>query len=349
MRVGVIGGGTIGRLRAESLKGAGNHELVAVLDVSDAAASPVAAGTGALATGDRGAFFETNPEIVFISTPPHTHRDFAEAAFAAGAHVFCEKPLAHSVDDARAMVVAATAAERRLGVGFNMRYYPFAKAIREALEQDRIGPITHVRAFGGHDGLHHFNADWQYKMPHSGGGAMMDIGIHITDLVRHFLGDITEVSGVMTESVWNLPGSEDNAMALFRNPDGIPASYQATWHEWRGYRNWIEVYGERGMARGSYAPMQSLILTRTADGKTMTRKNYYPEIMLREKLKSWTSTARLTFEDELRDFVRTIETGADSPVADGHDGLRAIEVAEAVRRSSETGETVRLEPLGRMS
>ena len=61
----------------------------------------------------------------------------------------------------------------------------------------------------------------------------MDVGIHMTDIARYLLGDITEVYGVTSEAVWQVPGSEDNALAIFKNPQGIPAFYQATWSEWR--------------------------------------------------------------------------------------------------------------------
>ena len=349
MRIAVIGTGKIGRLRIASVTQAADHELVAVMDVSREAAAAAAAGTAATVVADIDALLALAPDIVVISTPPHTHRDLAEACFAAGAHVLCEKPLAHTVEDGRAIVAAAEAAGRRLATGFNMRYYPFAKAVREAVERGQIGRITHVRVFGGHDGLHNFSADWQYRMPLSGGGAMMDVGIHASDLARHFLGDITQVFGVMSERVWNLPGSEDDAIAVFRNPDGIAASYHATWQEWKGYATSIEVYGDQGMASGSYAPMRSMVITRSPDGKLRKARRFYPEIMVREKLKSWTSTALLSFEDELRDFTAAIEGRDGGAHADGHDGLRALELVRAVRQSSDTGQAVHLDPLGRMA
>ncbi|NND22884.1 MAG: Gfo/Idh/MocA family oxidoreductase [Silicimonas sp.] len=349
MRIGVVGAGKVGKLRAESVKSISELELVGVLEQAPELADAAVTGTGALATSDMDAFLGKNPEIVIISTPPHTHRELAEKAFSAGAHVLCEKPLAHSVEDGRAMVDAANKADRRLATGFNFRYYPFVKVVREAVDRGQIGKITHVRAFGGHNGLHNFSAEWQYKMPHSGGGAMMDIGIHITDLARYFLNDIVQVSGVMSETVWNVDGSEDNAMAVFRNPEGVPASYHATWYEWKGYRTWIEVYGDKGMARGAYAPMQSLIITRDETGRTRKKRRFFPEVRVREKLKSWQATALLSFEEELRDFVAKIRHGYDAPLADGHDGLRALEVSEAVRESTRSGQTVHLEPLGRMA
>jgi len=166
-------------------------------------------------------------------------------------------------------------------VGFNLRYCPFVKFVRQAVDRGDIGEIDHIRIFGGHNGMHNFNAEWQYKMPESGGGAMMDIGIHMTDVARYFLGDITSVYGVMSENIWKVEGSEDNAMAVFKNPAGIAATYHVTWAEWKGYRSHVEVYGTKGMARGSYAPMQNLLITvELPDGPTKKVRKFYPEIQV---------------------------------------------------------------------
>jgi predicted dehydrogenase len=178
---------------------------------------------------------------------------------------------------------------------------------------------------------------------------MMDIGVHMTDLSRYLLGEITEVFGVMSESIWQLPGSEDNAIAIFRNPAGVYASYHATWTEWKGYQFYIEAYGDRGMVRGAYAPMQNLLITQTAPGAPrITRRRRYPGIMLREKIMSWHSTARLSFAGELKDFVAMIAGAPSGPLADGFAGLRSVEVAAAVRESSATRSVIHLPELGTM-
>jgi predicted dehydrogenase len=153
----------------------------------------------------------------------------------------------------------------------------------------------------------------------------------------------------MSEAVWQVPGSEDNAVAIFRSPDGLPATYHATWSEWRGYRTYLEVYGTQGMVRGAYAPMQNLLITQIgASGPRQRTRRFYPEIMVREKLKSWQSTLLISFKAELRDFKRMIGGDHAVPLADGYAGLRALEVAAAVRESSRTNEVVRLPVLGRM-
>ncbi|MBI1250636.1 MAG: hypothetical protein GC189_04105 [Alphaproteobacteria bacterium] len=347
MRIGVIGAGKIGAMRIAAVKANPNTELAAVFDVNRDAAARLAGGA---ATPDSlAAFFDAPMDAVIISTPPHLHEEAAVTAFARGLHVLCEKPLSNSVDGARRIVDAALQHQRKLAVGFNFRFYPCMKFVRKAVDAGRIGTLDHVRILGGHDGLHNFGADWQYKMPESGGGAMMDVGIHTSDLARYFLGEVTRVSGVMSENVFKLPGSEDNAMAIYVNPEGKAALYQATWTEWKGYGTAIEVYGDRGMVRGAYAPMFNLLIEKDSPtGPARRTVKRYPEIMVREKLRSWTSTAQATFDEELVDFLAMVGGDAKVTLADGYAGLRSIELAAAVRESTATGKTVDLPALGRM-
>ncbi len=349
MRIGVIGAGTIGRVRIDTIRANPATELVAVYDISLQTAQSVCQGTQAKPCSDLMNFLDTDMDAVIVATPPHLHEEACVGAFSRGRHVLCEKPLSNTVEAGQRIVHAAIQAGRILAVGFNLRYYPHIKFVRNALNEGLVGKIDHVRVFGGHNGLHNFRADWQYKAPESGGGAMMDIGIHMTDLARYALGDITTVFGVMSESVWEVRGSEDNAIATFVSPTGIPASYHATWYEWQGYRTFLEVYGSKGMVRGAYAPMQNLLITgENSSGKRRVVKRYYPEIMIREKLRTWKSTLRLSFVEELRDFIAMTQGNYNVPLADGHDGLRSLEVAAAVRQSTSTRQAVHLPPLARM-
>jgi predicted dehydrogenase len=240
------------------------------------------------------------------------------------------------------MVAEAGAKGVTLAVGFNHRYYPSIAFLKDAVDAGQIGTIDHLRVFGAHDGLHNFRADWQYRAPASGGGAMMDVGIHMTDLARYLVGEITEVYGCATEDVLSVSGSEDNAVAVFRSHKGIPITYQASWTEWRGYKFYVDVYGDRGMVRGYYAPMFNLLVTQPEPGGPRKKvRRFYPEIMVREKLRSWESTALKSFEDEWQDFLRMIR-GEPGNNADGMAGLRAVEIAHAVYQSSRSREAVHL-------
>ena len=349
MRIGVVGAGVIGQLRAQTVREHPSTELAAVMDLSKEAAERATRGTSAPAVTELERFQDVPMDAVMVSSPPHVHEDACMGAFARGQHVLCEKPLSNTVEGCQRIVDAAFEADRVLAVGFNLRYYPAIKFVKDTIESGVIGELDHLRVFGGHEGLPKFRIDWQYKAPESGGGAMMDVGIHMTDVARYMLGEITEVYGMMSESVWNVPGSEDNAMAVFRNPAGISASYHATWSEWKGYQFYVEAYGRLGMVRGFYAPMRNVLITQDRpEGPRKTKRLLYPGVQLREKLKTWQSTALLSFEGELADFLAMTEGRFDVPLADGFAGLRSVEVANAVRRSSETKEAVHLPAIGRM-
>ena len=345
MRFAVLGAGVIGTLRARSVHANPECTLVAVCDADAASAEGVARATGAASFTDfRKLLAELDVDAVIVSTPVQLHEEMCLAAFAAGRHVLCEKPLSNSVESCRRIYEAALAAHRTLATGFNHRYYPAVKFLKQCIDEGRIGELDHVRVFGGHEGLANFRADWMFKGHISGGGAMMDVGIHTTDLARYIAGEITDVFGVATGRIWKVEGSEDNAMAVFRTERGIPVRYHATWTEWKGYNFHVEAYGDRGMVRASYAPMFNLLVTQERAGAPRKRHyRFYPEIMVREKLRSWQSTTRRSFDEELADFLRMVD-GQQVPAADGWSGVRAVEVAQAVYRSTAECQAVRLEP-----
>jgi len=336
MRFGLVGAGGIGKVRAQALMHAEGCRLSAVTDMDEERAQALATATGARAFPSLDAFLASDElDAIIISTPPQFHEDIAIAAMAAGKHVLCEKPLANSVEGARRMVEAARRYGRILTTGFNHRYFEAVQFVKETLDSGAIGELDHIRAFAGHTGLSEFSAPWMYDKKVIGGGALLDNGVHIIDLTRYLLGDVEEVYGVATNRVWQLDRSEDNGIAIFKSPQGKHAILQATWSEWKGYRFFIEAYGDRGMARASYAPMMSMAVTMSRPGGARRRQyHFYPGNILREKLKGWQSTAIRGFRQEFRDFIALCE-GRRNIIADGFDGFRAVEIANAIYRCNQ--------------
>ena len=346
MRIAVIGMGVIGRVRAETVAEHPDTELVAVMDLDAAAAEGVAKAFKAKAYTDYKALLDAGGlDAVIISSPIQVHEEQCMDALDAGCHVLCEKPLAPSSAAGRRIFDRAREKGKQLAVGFNHRYYPSIQYLKKCLDDGLIGKLDHVRIYGGHDGLNNFRADWMYKGEVCGGGAMMDAGIHMTDLARFVVGEIDEVYGVATNDIWKVEKSEDNAMALFKSTAGPTVQYQATWTEWKGYHFFVEAYGDLGMVRGYYAPMYNLLVTHDKPGGPRVKKRrFYPEIILREKLKGWQSTSKLTFQQELVDFLARLD-GGKGALANGWDGVRSVEIAEAVYRSHREGNAIRLSPV----
>ena len=344
MKIAVVGAGEIGRLRARSVEAVSGASLAGVADVDEAAARRAAGAPGVRTERDYRPFLD-DPDIgaVIISTPVTLHEEMVLAALQAGKHVLVEKPLSNSLESCRRIHAAAMRSGVTVAVGFNHRYYHAMKYLKESVDNGSIGTLEMLRIFGGHDGLHNFRADWMYQGSLSGGGAMMDVGIHMTDLARFVMGEIREVYGVATGGTWKVAGSEDRALAIFKAVSGATATYEATWNEWKGYEVYVEAYGEKGMVRGAYAPMSNLLITQDRPGAPRRRTvKRYLDLIVKEKVLGWQSTTLTTFEQELADFLRRI-AGEVVPLADTLDGLRAVEIAHAVYTSTRTGAAV---PIG---
>ncbi len=345
MRFGLIGAGAIGKIRADALAQSPVCELVAVADLDEARARAVAPGAKYYAeVGDLIA--APDVDAVIISTPPPLHEQLAVAAAAAGKHVLVEKPMAATPEACERMILAARKAGTMLTVGYNHRYFDAVKLVRDVVASGDIGTLSHVRAYTGHSGLAEFKAPWMYDKEVMGGGALMDNGTHIIDLVRYIMGDPTDVIGFATHKVWNL-GVEDEGIALLRTAAGTTASIEASWHEWRGYRFHIEAYGDRGMARAYYAPMMATVIRLDKPGGNRSvERHFYPKAIIREKVRGWQSTVIRTFVEELADFVAAAEGKSNSArLAMAADGLRAVQIAHAAYASEASRGCVRLPAL----
>ncbi len=340
--VGVIGAGVVGEMRVRTMRRTGAVRFAAIADVDLERARRVARPGNAKIVGDyRDLIHDQSVDVVIVSSPVQLHEEMTLAALRAGKHVLCEKPLSNTVDSCRRMLEAAADARKTLAVGFNHRYYPSFRQLKQIVAAGELGPIDHVRAFGGHEGMSQFRAPWMYERATLGGGAMMDVGIHVADLVRHLGFRADHVTAVVTNGVWNVPGSEDNAIVLARTAEGIPISYQATWSEWKGYRLRLEVYGRDGMALAHYPPLLNLLVRRGPDGRRRRTWTLHPWLNLRERVRGWQVTAEDAFAAELDEFLRLVRDG-QGDCGTGLDGLRAVQFAEAAVRSSETRQPVRI-------
>ena len=345
MRFGLIGAGAIGKIRADALAKSHLCELVAVADLDEGRARAAAPNAKYYPEADE-LIAADDVDAIIISTPPPLHEPLAVAAAKAGKHVLVEKPMAATPEACERMIAAARKAGTLLTVGYNHRYFEALKLVRDVVASGEIGKLSHVRAYTGHAGLAEFKAPWMYDKEVMGGGALMDNGTHVIDLVRYIIGDPTEVVGFATNKVWSL-GVEDEGIALLRTAEGTTASIEASWHEWRGYRFHIEAYGDRGMARAYYAPMMATVIKLDKPGGNKTvQRHFYPKAILREKLKGWQSTVIQTFVEELSDFVAAAKGQPHSGrLAVAGDGLRAVQVAQATYASEANGNSVKLPPL----
>ena len=303
VRMGIVGFGGIGKVRARALAQSADCKLTAVCDADAAQLGTAPDGVSRFNSYDE-LLASGACDAVSISTPPDSHEELAVRAFAAGKHVLVEKPMAATIPACNAMLAAAEQAGRVLAVGFNHRYFKGTKRVQAALRSAEIGSLRYFKAYAGHFGLPELRSPWMYDKHVMGGGTLCDNGVHVIDLIRYLMGEVESVAAEIPAPIWNV-GVEDNAFLHLHGGNGTVCSFHSSWTAWRGYEFCIEAYGDTGMAMMSYAPMFSQVIRVSLQPFTRTReRNFYMRDILREKVFGWETTAVAAFVDELRSQPR---------------------------------------------
>jgi predicted dehydrogenase len=257
LRVALTGCGVMGRRRAAAL---GEDRLVACYDVNAAAAEEVARETGATACASVDELLQTKPDAVLVATSHDALAELATRGVASGAHVLVEKPGARTTDELSAVSEAAASADRLLHVGFNHRFHPgVARAAEEALSGAH-GEIMFARSRYGHGGRVGYEREWRAQPEVSGGGELMDQGIHLLDLSHLLLGPLPLHSALLRTSFWPI-SVEDNAVLVLGDPadtHGPWSTLHVSWSEWKNDFA-FEIYCRRAKLQvtglwGSYGP-----------------------------------------------------------------------------------------------
>lgn len=244
MRVAIVGCGLIGQKRARSL--AGDAQLVAVADVDHRRAAALAAlHPGCLAETDPTACVQRpDVDLVIVSTTNHALAPLTLAAVEAGKHVLVEKPAARSASELEPVLAAARRRGVVVKVGFNHRFHPALLQARQLVDEGAIGPLLYVRGRYGHGGRVGYDQEWRANPALSGGGELLDQGVHLIDLARWFLGEFTHVQGITGTFFWRMP-VEDNGFLALQTAAGQVAWLHASCTEWKNLFC-LEIYGRDG-------------------------------------------------------------------------------------------------------
>lgn len=315
-----------------------------------------------------------DPEIglVDICAPSLIHKDIAIAAAEAGKHVFCEKPLAMTLEDARDMVAAVEQANVKNTVGFNYRKVPALALGRQLIERGLIGRVYHFRAIYSQDWLTNpdFPLAWRLRKKDAGAGSSWDLGAHVVDQARFLVGEIDEVVGFQTTFITDRPVAavEDGLVAvageergtvdvddatsfLARFENGAHGIFEVT-RFGTGHRNQnrIEVNGSEGAFIFDMERMNELSFYSRNDPDFAQG---YRTIQVGEGshpyVGNWWPAGHIigfgdTFVHEAYDFLNAIaQDTAATPSF--HDGLKCQEILVAVDRSVAERRWVKLSEL----
>ncbi|MEW1585468.1 Gfo/Idh/MocA family oxidoreductase [Micromonospora vinacea] len=380
LRVGMVGYAFMGAAHSQAwrtvnrvfdLPARARMALICGRDTAKVADAADTLGWDAYTTDWRDLINRDDIDVVDICTPGDSHAEIALAALAAGKHVLCEKPLANSVEEARAMTAAADVA-RATGVrsmcGFNYRRVPAVTMMRQLVADGRLGVIRHVRATYLQDWIvdPQFPLVWRLQKDRAGSGALGDIGAHIIDLTQFVTGQrISGVSAVTETFVKERPlpaessglaasvdghtaptGTvtvDDAAVFVARLDGGALATYEASRFA-TGRKNAlrVEINGSLGSVVFDLERLNELEFY---DATRPAVEQGFSRILVTEGehpyMSAWWPPGHIigyehSFTHEMRDFIEAVATGVD-PTPSFADALQVQLVLDAVARSAELG------------
>jgi len=239
--VAIIGCGLIGHKRAAAL---GRARLVICVDTVKSKAENLAKKYGAESSSDwREALARADVKVVVVSTTNEALASVTKAAVKAGKAVLVEKPAARNVMEIDSVIKAARQTGALVRVGFNHRYHPALRRAHAIFKEGKLGELMFVRGRYGHGGRLGYEKEWRANPALSGGGELIDQGVHLIDLAQWFLGYFTGVAGFVHTYYWKMP-VEDNAFLTLRTLKGQTAFLHASCTEWKNMFS-LEIYGKK--------------------------------------------------------------------------------------------------------
>ena len=332
VRVGIVGCGSIARYRhASELAKNPNAEIVVFTDRVPSRAEECAAKYGGT-TVPTWEELVARPDIdaVVVCTANAYHAPISIAASNAGKHVLCEKPMATSDAEARAMIEAARKAGKFLMIGHNQRLAPLHIKAKQLFDAGVIGKLVTFRTSFSHPGPEGWSIEgaggWFFDKKEAFVGSMGDLGVHKADLLLWLIGeDIVEASSFVEHIAKPMGDVDDNAVCLLRARSGAVGTLTASWSHDPGEDNGTILYGTKGILRIGTEKSFPVVVNLT------TGENQYFE------------TGRLQTNEAggqndsgvSRAFIESIQTNTP-PEIDGDQGRRALAIILACLESAET-------------
>lgn len=321
LRVAIAGCGFIGSKRAAALR---RCAVTVCCDVDRERAGKLAAGfPGCAVTTDwRHVVDSSEVDALIVATTHDALASITSAAVAAGKHVLVEKPAARCAAELDGIAEVARRTGALVRVGFNHRFHRAFRKAREIFESAALGDLMFIRGRYGHGGRLGYEQEWRARPELSGGGELIDQGVHLIDLARWFLGDFPHVAGRAPTYFWNMP-VEDNGFLLLETARGHVAFLHASWTEWKNLFS-FEIAGRLGKLEisglgGSYGV------------ERLTWYRMSPEMGPPETLTWEYPMADDSWEAECAAFVNDIRLGRQ-PQPGIADAQAALHIVEEVYR-----------------
>jgi predicted dehydrogenase len=326
MRFLVVGCGSIGERHVRNLISLGERDIL-VHDSDRKRMEEIRRKYGVDVRRELGPSLD-EVDALLVCTPPVTHVPLAKMALDAGLNVFVEKPLSHTMDGVDEIVKTAKRRGLVLAVGYNFRFHPGMRKVKEKLESGLIGRVMWGRAIVGQ-----YLPDWRpwqdYRKSYTarrgmGGGIILD-GSHELDYMRWLMGEVNSVlcfAGKLSSLEVNV---EDSADILMRHEGGRVSNVHMDFIR-RDYLRVCEIVGEEGTVRWSFPSGTVELYSARTKRWRMVYAGCDPNEM---------------YVREMRCFIRCIQ-GKKAPLVDGEEGRKTLKVALAAKKSAASGRTVKV-------
>jgi predicted dehydrogenase len=246
IRFAIIGCGLIGHKRAKALSTLSDQaSLIACVDTNRQRAQSFASEFNCIAFDNHSEMLaKANPDAIIIATTHEALSRIGKVVIQAGKHLFLEKPAGKNSNEIKSLIALSEKSKIIVRVGCNHRYHRACQQLKKLIDQGEIGDLMYIRGRYGHGGRLGYETEWRANPELSGGGELIDQGIHLIDLSRWVLGDFTEAEGFSNTYFWEMK-VEDNGFMLLKTKKKQVAFLHASCTEWKNIFS-FEVFGKKG-------------------------------------------------------------------------------------------------------
>ena len=330
LKCAIIGYGYMGEIRHRMVR---QHPDTDLLMICETNADKLTENYKFAKVRDPNEVLESDVDMVFVCTPNHLIPDLAIKCLERDKNVFCEKPPGRTLSDiVRMMNAEKQNPSTKLMFGFNHRYHPGVMKAKAIVDSGRMGKVLALRGLYGKSGGKHFSKSWRNDLEISGGGILLDQGIHMLDLFNFFLGGFTSVKSFLSNCQWSFD-VEDNAVVILKNEAGQLAMLHSSATFWK-HMFQFNILLERGYLKlegllsktGSYGRETLVIGRRQFEDETEAIGNPSEETIFFDNDMSW--------ELEVSQFVDCILN--DKPVTEcnSRDAYNAMELVHRCYQDS---------------
>lgn len=332
-RCGIAGYGYMGEIRESVIKENPRLLLEGIFDKDPAVRERI---KNCEAFDSLEGLFNKDIDIIFVCTPNLYSPEICIKSMKRGIHVFCEKPPGRNIEDVK-NIIKAEHNKVKLMFGFNHRFHPGIIKAKVVADSGRLGKIINIRGLYGKSGGKNYRSSWRNDKEISGGGILLDQGIHMLDLFRYFCGDFEHVKSFVNNFYWKCE-VEDNAYVILKNKKGQNAFFHSSSTMWN-HTFKIDITLEEGYIvvdgllskTGSYGREKIVIGKRQFEDEASAVGNPEEEVTYFDRDLSWNL--------EVEEFIKCIDQDRKVTICSSEDALKVMEIIEkAYRNAMEDGE-----------